>query len=369
MKKLIVGICLLASTFGARALQNDFSFLTNRAGLVSYALQQVTNVEVSAYAETSPSPQKGNSVWAYHNGEPTVESLAKTVSSVPFNMSVADTNGYVCVNASFYGPFDKEGNPQSPLFTAGVCAKPIYDVGAGHWKFPRENARPELYLYSQIFIKAPGIGYAALITTNRWGGYTSRQLPADYWNEGFWFDADMCGSGLLVFSGYEKVDGSVDAWKYVEYVYDLWGSGQRRLPTQVEIAILLRDSQDMRDFGKNPEWLGTWVSTWTYSTSEKGGGSDTITYGKIPLLIAKFDKAMTANIYVGSSVGTARSYRVKNLTTGAEDVIMVPNGSQYVPFQFKSGVYHIIPLGIPVTQDWWRVQEFLNSMGIPVGKG
>ena len=275
-------------------------------------------------------------------------------------MSVADTNGYLCVNVGLYGPQYK-GQPYTPLFTAGVCGKPYFSydprTGAGVWKLPSENSQPEIYLASRVFIRAPGISYAALITTNRWGGFTARQLDVDYQNEGFWFEDNMCGRGSLVVSGWEEDEGG--NWHYAEYVYDLRGDGQKRLPTAVQISILLRDSEDMRDFGLNPDWLGTWMYTSTYDTRNNGS----ITYGKVPLLIGKFDKTVLANLYVGSSIGNATGFKVMNLTTGVEKTLNVLNDMQYATFEFHAGVYHVIPLGINVTSDWWFIDQILGTGG------
>lgn len=328
----------------------DLSFLTNRASFASWALKQVDEIDVTLTASSAGAPDdwpstRTNKSFAY-NGKPSLTAMAKSLTGVTFTLNAAIPNSFADVSINLKNTLP-DGNKQY-LFSGAVGGKPVYDGKS--WVLPKDASTPSMNLSGSIFIPVPGLVKAWVVETNSQGWTYKKSLPV-WINTGLYFDVSECGEITLCF---EVAD---EDSTHTQFVYDLHGSGQRMpMPTVIALISLKGDSQDVReDYGDNPTMIGHWVYTYKPDYSE-------LTYGTVPLLVVNYTKETNATVYVGSSVGYARSFAVTRIADGPGQPEIkfnfdLPAGQNYLNNVFKPGLYHIVPLGIPVCADWWKIGE------------
>lgn len=346
MKKIsMMFAVLVALAFSSQAQPVDLSYLTNRASLASWALKQVNEIEAGFSPSAAGLPNGENTEWKNidYSGPPSLAGMARALTGTRFEMKTAmpEAAAVMLINLVANMP---SGKGKQYLFSGGMSGTPVFDGKV--WRFPRESI-PEVYLANSIAITVPGLLRAWVVETNAWGWAVKRELQA--YDDTFWFDSSLAGQVILCLEVNGK--GGSTSW-----IYDLKGLGQREpMPTVVAIASL-RDSQDVREnFELNPEKIGCWV--YTYKPN-----NNPMTYGIVPLMVATFSKETASMVYTGSAMGYANKFVVTRI---ADDVspeysftLEVPEGMLYYGHTFKPGLYHIVPLGIDVCPDWWKIDLY-----------
>lgn len=356
MKKFLLLLVVIATFFinisASAQAPEDLSFLTNRASFASWALRQVDEIEVSVMSSASGSPESGipsvTKRFTY-SGPPSLSSMAKSLKGQVFTLKTPIPDSIAIVSIQLKNTLP--GGHTQYLFGGGVAGRPEFD--GKNWQLPKEASEPSMYLSGSIFIPAPGVTKAWVVETNQWGWAVKKSLSVWY-GEGFYFEGTLAGEAFLCLQFGEK--GGEDS----QWVYDLHLGGIRAPLPSIIAKISIRDSQDIRDYGDNATGLSHWVYTYKPDYSS-------LTYGVVPLLVANYTKDTATMIWVGSSVGYARKFNVTRIsdTPGVPDtkfVLEVPDGLNYYGHTFKPGLYHIVPLGIDVCPDWWKISE-VNGWG------
>ncbi len=361
MKTILTVIVLALVTLGTAFAQapEDLSFLTNRATLASWSLKQVDTIEVQLYQSAAGSPDFGivQSKSIPYSGQPSLSALAKSLKGTALEAKtpIPSSLSSVYISLKNYLPDGK----QQELFGGGVSG--LAEYNGTNWVLPKDASEPTMYMSYFVFIPAQGIVRAWMVDTNQWGWAVKKSLQV-WEGEGFYFEGTLAGQAYLCleFLGDGKGGGNGP-----QYVYDLRGNGRRAPLPSVIAKVSIRDSEDVRDFGDNATLLTHWVYTYKPDYS-------TLTYGKVPLLVANYTNTTTATLWVGSAVGAASEFSVTRMADkGSAETkfnITVPAGSISVDFKFEPGLYHIVPLGIDVCPDWWEIQD-VHGNGYPVGKG
>lgn len=355
MTMMMVTAALIMTISGDRASAQapmDLSYLTNRSALASQALKWVDMIHVTLNVEGAGSPgdwqaASTNRLVSY-SGQPSFKSMARALSGTMLALPSAmpDAQASVVINLMNTLP---DGSLQY-LFSGAAAGKPEYD--GAKWILPRHASEPQMYLNSSIFIPVPGLLKAWVVETNSYGWAYKKSLQT-WQGYGFFFETTLAGEVILCFEVLEN-DGTVTQWTYDIHEY---GTGRRKPMSSVIAQVSLQgNGSDIRDdYPYNPTEIGHWVYTFKPDSSS-------LTYGTVPLLIAHFTQDTASMVWVGSSVGYAREFSVTRIADSPgmpeqKFTLVIPANMSYVGHVFKPGLYHIIPLGIPVSADWWKIQE------------
>lgn len=343
---VVLSVLMVPSAFAQAPA--DLSFLTNRASLASWALKQVSIIEVSVAQSAAGSPNEGIPTETRrfgYSGPASLSAMAKFLKGQTFTPTTPIPGSITMVNILLKNILPN-GNEQE-ILGGGVSGKAVYD--GTNWVLPSENSEPPIYLSYRLFIPAMGVTKAWVVETNQWGWSYKKTLDLCE-NYGFYFEGTLAGEAYLCLEfGTQKGDGPA------QYVYDLHNGGVRSPLPAVIAKISLRDSEDIRDFSDNPSLLWHWVYTFMPENSS-------LTYGKVPLLIANFTGYTNTMLSVSSAVGSASKFSVTRMAdkwspTEYNFIIDVPVGANFVYHNFTPGLYHIVPLGIDVCADWWKISE------------
>lgn len=352
----------------------DLSYLTNRATLASHLLKDVNEIEVSVTVSSAGAPTDASCPPGYvcttpvsgptitanfpYSGPPSFSAMAKSLKGKLFTPAAPIPDSYTTVTTWLKGGMPN-GIGKQYLIGGVAGGKPEFD--GTNWRLPKDASEPPMYLNGTVFIPVPGLLKAWVVETNQWGWAIKKSLSV--WSGiGLYFETSLAGEVFLCF----EVDGKGGS---TSYVYDLRNGGQRAPLPLIMVAVSIRDSEDIRDYGDNATSISHWVYTYKPENSE-------LTYGKVPLLVANYMNDTAVMISVGSSVGYARKFSVTRIadSTSPEQKFMleIPDGGlNYYGYTFKPGLYHIVPLGINVCPDWWKILEVdgWNYGGGGMGKG
>ncbi|GEM_PF-4689915 len=326
----------------------DLSMLTNHAALVGYAFNQIQGVQLNYGSGAQADNWQNVGFFPITNQVKTLDVLNNAVTPYWWGIRLVDTNAYVNLNAQFWNTNSYEAVTSSsdayPLFYAYGGGQPV-PWNNSYWTLPASATGMEIHLASEIRIKIPGLQGARLVVEDGWGQHGMVLGVRDGWLS---FPTDYAGNGTIVLDTVFETNHM--AWGFTT-AYWLKDASPAPL-TWVIFSVLLRDSEDFKSF-KNQTQLDASVYSW------KG-------YGKVPLLMARFDNDITKGVTlsVHSSDGQyATSYVIENQQSKVRTTITVPAGATSVKYDFTVGDYQIIPLGMNLKNP--------NYYGYPVdiGKG
>lgn len=323
----------------------DLSILTNHAALVGHQFKKVEGVMVGFYAYAAAQDHQPNIFYPYTNTVKTLESIMAMVTNRWWSLPVVDTNAPISISVQFYDTNDgdvargngayseKGGGSQARVLFNGNSSGTPRQNQAGQWVLPDYAQEVQMRLAYNVFITMTNIASAHFVYTNQYGGYSSFDLGTDYGN-GFWFNSDFAGQGILVLGSWTpQIYNNETFLVYKESAYNLALGGKEVPITGVLVRALIEDSDDFKS-SVNATDLD--ISVYSYNG-----------YGKVPLLIATYtNDAPSVYISVHTVGDYATSFIIEDQTSGTKTMINVPTGSTGVNVSMPKGVYHIIPQGL-----------------------
>ena len=344
----------------ATAMTVDLSALTNHAELVGKVFKNVDGILISFSASASAQSYQPSLFIVYTNQVKTLEDIMGAVTNWYVSLPVVSSNGPISISVLFYDSSDENlvrGYTSLPNSTP-TPAKLFegYNGGTpqmneyGQWVLPDYAEQIQMRLSGNVFVSITNVVSAHLVYTNSAGQFMSMDLPVSYL-QGFTFPPDWAGQGILVLGTYRFTP---DGIYYDQHAYDLGNSAVEVPITYVLVRALIEGSDDFSSFTDSAN-----MSVQLYVYQDQTG----MKFGKVPLLMATYNMAMSVYISVTDQIGDyATSFIIEDQNSGIRTTVNVPTGSQGVNVTMPKGVYHIIPEGMDL-QPWWKYTYYYGGEG------